>query len=118
MYFCVLYIVCFVTFPVLLLCICVMNHCHRVATQLQLNIYHQNLFADFVNVLVKLSLSQKQGMFLQPALLINTYLLTPWSRVLLEKLTVNFAASQEIPLICGTRKFLTVPTRARHLPLS
>jgi hypothetical protein len=26
-----------------------------------------------------------------------TYLLTPWSRVLLEKLTVNFAASQEIP---------------------
>jgi hypothetical protein len=24
-----------------------------------------------------------------------TYLLTPWSRVLLEKLTVNYAASQE-----------------------
>jgi hypothetical protein len=40
-------------------------------------------------------------------------LLTPWSRVLLDKLTINFAASQEIPLICGTRKFLTVPTRAR-----
>jgi hypothetical protein len=44
-----------------------------------------------------------------------TYLLTPWSRVLLEKLTVNFAASQEIPRIYGTRKFFTVPTRARHL---
>jgi hypothetical protein len=28
-----------------------------------------------------------------------TYLLTPWSRVLLEKLTVNFAASQEIPRV-------------------
>jgi hypothetical protein len=28
-----------------------------------------------------------------------TYLLTPWSIVLLEKLTVNFAASQEIPRI-------------------
>jgi hypothetical protein len=40
---------------------------------------------------------------------ILTYLLTPWSRVLLEKLTVNFAASQEIPRIYGTRKFLTVP---------
>jgi hypothetical protein len=26
-----------------------------------------------------------------------TYSLTPWSRVLLEKLTINFAASQEIP---------------------
>jgi hypothetical protein len=46
------------------------------------------------------------------------YLLTPWSRVLLEKLTVNFAASQEIPRIYGTRKFLTVPTSARHLSLS
>jgi hypothetical protein len=43
-----------------------------------------------------------------------TYLLTPWSRVLLEKLTVNFAASQEIPRIFGTRKFCTVPTSARH----
>jgi hypothetical protein len=48
----------------------------------------------------------------------NTYLLTPWSRVLLEKLTVNCAASQEIPRICGTRKSLTVPTSARHLSLS
>jgi hypothetical protein len=37
------------------------------------------------------------------------YLLTPWSRVLLEKLIVNFAASQEISRIYGTRKFLTVP---------
>jgi hypothetical protein len=32
----------------------------------------------------------------------HTNLLTPWSRVLLEKLTVNFAASQEIPRIYGT----------------
>jgi len=38
MYFCVLFIVFFVTFPVLLVCICVLNNCHRVATQLQLNI--------------------------------------------------------------------------------
>ena len=42
MYFCVvLCIVCFVTFSVLFVCICVLNYCHRVATQLQLNIsYH------------------------------------------------------------------------------
>jgi hypothetical protein len=46
---------------------------------------------------------------------IDYYLLTLWSRVLLEKLTVNFAPSQEIPRIYGTRKFLTVPTSARHL---
>ena len=44
---------------------------------------------------------------------ILTYLLTPWSRVLLEKLTRS-AASQEIPRIFGTRRFLTVPTSARH----
>ena len=37
------------------------------------------------------------------------YLLTPWSRVLLEKLTGS-AASQAIPRIFGTRKFLTVLT--------
>jgi len=46
-----------------------------------------------------------------------TYLLTPWSRVLLEKLTGS-AASQEIPHIYGTRRFITVFTSARHLSLS
>jgi hypothetical protein len=43
------------------------------------------------------------------------YLHTPWNRVLLEKLTVNFAASQEIPHIYGTQKFLTVPASTSHL---
>ena len=37
-----------------------------------------------------------------------TNLLTPWSRVLLEKLTGS-ATSQEIPRIFGIRKFITVP---------
>jgi len=46
-----------------------------------------------------------------------TYLLTPWSRVLLEKLTGS-EASQGIPRIFGTRKFITVLTSARHLSLS
>ena len=45
-----------------------------------------------------------------------TYLLTPWSTVLLEKLTGS-AASQEIPRIFGNRRFLTVTTSARHLSL-
>ena len=45
------------------------------------------------------------------------YLLTPWSRVLLEKLT-DSAASQEIPRLFGNRRFLVVPTSARHLSLS
>jgi hypothetical protein len=39
MYFCVvLCVVCFVTYSVLFVCICVLNYCHRVTTQLQLNI--------------------------------------------------------------------------------
>ena len=46
-----------------------------------------------------------------------TYLLTPRSRILLEKLTGS-AASQEIPRIFGTRRFITVFTSARHLSLS
>ena len=46
-----------------------------------------------------------------------TYVLTPWSRVLLEKLTGS-AASQEIPRIFGTRRFVIVLTSARHLSLS
>ena len=46
-----------------------------------------------------------------------TYLLTPWSRVLLEKLSGS-AASQEIPRFFGTRRFLAVLTSARHLSLS
>ena len=47
----------------------------------------------------------------------HTYLLTPWSRVLLEKLTGS-AASQEFSRIFGTRRFITVLTSARHLSLS
>jgi len=42
----------------------------------------------------------------------STYLLTPWSRVLLEKLT-GYATSQEIPRIFGIRRFITVLTSAR-----
>ena len=48
---------------------------------------------------------------------IQPYLLTPWSRVILEKLTGS-ATSQEIPRIFGTRRFLTVLTSARHMSLS
>jgi len=52
-----------------------------------------------------------------PTLTILTYLLTPRSRAPLENLTGS-AASQEIPRIFGTRRFLTLPTSAHHLSLS
>ena len=53
-------------------------------------------------------------LLLLPQTYFLTYLLTPWSRVLLEKLTGS-AASPEIPCIFGTRMFITVLTSARQL---
>ena len=72
------------------------------------------LFSSMSERFVGLKASVQCGLA-NPYLL--TYLLTPWSRVLLEKLTGS-AASQEIPHIFGTRKFITVLTSARHLCLS
>ena len=46
-----------------------------------------------------------------------TYLLTPWSRVLPEKLTV-FRLVKKFPAFYGTRRFITAFTGARHLSLS
>jgi len=46
MYFCVVLYIFFVSFSALFEWICVANYCHRVATQLQLNIsYHIKLAA-------------------------------------------------------------------------
>ena len=48
---------------------------------------------------------------------ILTYLRTPWSRVLLEKLT-GLQLIKKFPAFYGTRKFFTAITSARHLSLS
>jgi hypothetical protein len=45
------------------------------------------------------------------------YLLTPWSRVLLEKLTGSQLV-KKFPAFYGTRRFITAFTTTRHLPLS
>ena len=45
------------------------------------------------------------------------YLLTPWSRVLLEKLT-GLQLVKKFPAFYGTQRFITALTSARHLPLS
>ena len=45
-----------------------------------------------------------------------TYLLTPWCRVLLEKLT-GFKLVKKFPAFHGTRRFITALTNVRHLSL-
>jgi len=45
------------------------------------------------------------------------YLLTPYSTVLLEKLTVSQLV-KKFPAFYGTRRFITAFTSARHLSLS
>ena len=48
---------------------------------------------------------------------ILTYLLTPWCRVLLEKLT-GLQLVKKFPAFHGTRRFITALTCVRHLSLS
>jgi len=50
-------------------------------------------------------------------LLTSTYLLTPWSRVFLEKLT-GFQLVKKFPAFYDIRMFITAVTSARHLFLS
>ena len=48
---------------------------------------------------------------------INTYLLTPWCRILLKKLT-GLQLVKKFPAFHGTRRFITALTSVRHLSLS
>jgi hypothetical protein len=45
------------------------------------------------------------------------YLLTPWSRVLLEKIS-GLQLVKKFPAFYGTEGFITAFTSARHLPMS
>ena len=47
----------------------------------------------------------------------NTYILTPWCRVLLEKLT-RLQLVKKFPAFHGTRRFITALTSVRQLSLS
>jgi hypothetical protein len=47
----------------------------------------------------------------------SRYLLNPWCRILFEKLIVTQLV-KNIPLSYGTRRFITVFTKARHWTLS
>jgi len=52
-----------------------------------------------------------------PITYLLTYLLTPWCRVLLEKLT-GLQLVKKFPAFHGTRRFITALTTVRHLSLS
>jgi hypothetical protein len=77
--------------------------------------YSLNNFAD-IN-----SISDKPHHYhrrLKPTYAIfSTYLLTPWCRVLLEKLT-GLQLVKKSPAFHGTRRFITALTSVRHLSLS
>jgi hypothetical protein len=68
----------------------------------------------YTRVSYHISLSTLSSLRVHQPLL--TYLLHG-AETFLRSQPVNFAASQEIPRIYGTQKFLTVPTSARHLSL-
>ena len=51
------------------------------------------------------------------ALIMNIYLLTPWCRVHLEKVT-GLQLVKKFPSFHGTRRFITALTSIRHLSLS
>ena len=55
--------------------------------------------------------------FLHPITYLLTYLLTPWSKVLLEKL-IGFQLVKKFPAFHGTLRFITAFTSARHLSIS
>jgi hypothetical protein len=63
MYFCVVLRI-FVLFSALFVCICALNYCHRVATQLQLNIsYH--LYFRTVHVVIFILFKPTHALFLK-----------------------------------------------------
>jgi len=55
--------------------------------------------------------------FMQKNLNKNTYLITPWSKIFLEKLA-DFQLVKKFPVFYGTRRFITEFTSAGHLFLS
>jgi len=82
MYFCVvLYIVCFVSFSVLFLCICVLYYCHRVATQLQVNMsYHMSFHMKGISLIEKGNYAiYNEIVFYLPVTVASRYQVNAWS---------------------------------------
>ena len=94
-----------------------------VATQCQMNTAH-TLTLPFFNVCHAESSIRVLPVYnthdfsmTHPSHTIWQYLLTPWCRVLLEKLT-RLQLVKKFPAFHGTRRFITALTSVRHLSLS
>ena len=76
------------------------------------------IFITSVSVIRHIDISSVIVWFLDSALTyLLTYLLTPWSRVLLDKVN-GLQLVKKFPSFYGTRRFITAFTSARHLSLS
>ena len=88
-----------------------MNKGHLQSTQIK----SSKLFSKFLQYL-----SQLPTLLPKPPrwdYMLQPYLLTPWCRVLLEKLT-GLQVVKKFPAFHGTRRFITAFTSVRHLSLS
>ena len=74
-------------------------------------------FILFIFLLIKSVPRKKNHLFTYSLTYLLTSFLTPWCRVLLEKLT-GLQLVKKFPAFHGTRRFITALTRVRHLSLS
>ena len=110
---------------------CCWPHCHSAFTkkifESLLYLQHEDIIVSLYARLQPFSVEVKilKGGFkfrswtysFRCAWVVKRYLLTPWSRILLEKLT-GFQLVKKFPAFYGTRRFITAFASARHLSLS
>jgi hypothetical protein len=84
---------------------------NKIILRILRNLFFNKLMVDFT-FLAYINLS----LYLNTSYLL-TYLLTPWSRVLLEKVS-GLQLVKKFPAFYGSRRFLTTCTSARNLYLS
>jgi hypothetical protein len=94
----------------------------RVWVKFQSRVYRETIRhfeSEVPVVVVPCTTSQRTALLPRRSMFTVRYELTPWSRVLLEKLTApHLNSSKSPPPFYGTRRFITPFTRARHRSLS
>ena len=98
------------------------NICATEMSNVKYNVVRSSTFEALYNVINKIhGTTQKWRGCVDPKVkkytILSIYLLTPWCRVLLEKLT-GLQLVKKLPAFHGTRRFITALTSVRHLPLS